>query len=156
MLVDHWGLFRWGPWVRVRRTNAQARTLADRHYSRQSVGNVEFMPPGRLLVLLATSAVWGVCENLDPVGNLRWRCTIFRNESNVLSSDLIRSATEATYWFWAAHYRHVPERLTTEVDPTKTRRKRDPGRCFVRAGWEVLGEVRGLVILGAPLNLHAR
>lgn len=42
------------------------------------------------------------------------------------------------------------EPLETEVDPTKTRHKRDPGRCFRRAGWTVTGERRGLVILRAP------
>ena len=40
--------------------------------------------------------------------------------------------------------------LQTEVDPSKTRRKRDPGRCFLRAGWRLVGERRGLVILEAP------
>ena len=40
--------------------------------------------------------------------------------------------------------------LTTEVDPSRVRRKRDPGRCFRRAGWLVTGIVRGLWVYEAP------
>ncbi len=69
-------------WRRVPRSDWQARELADRHYSRQTVGAVDFMPPGRVLVLLTYDAlaVWGVVQNRDPVGAVRWRCSIFRNE----------------------------------------------------------------------------
>lgn len=40
--------------------------------------------------------------------------------------------------------------VQTEVDPRRTRRKRDPGRCFRRAGWVEVDRRRGLVILQAP------
>lgn len=40
--------------------------------------------------------------------------------------------------------------LQTEIDPAKVRRKRDPGRCFRRAGWREIDRRRGLVILEAP------
>lgn len=43
-----------------------------------------------------------------------------------------------------------PAPTWTEVDPRKTRRKRDPGRCFIKAGWRVVGESNGLVVLEAP------
>jgi hypothetical protein len=33
--------------------------------------------------------------------------------------------------------------MITFVDPTKTRRKRDPGRCYRRAGFSVAGETKG-------------
>lgn len=111
------------------------------------------MASGRTFVLLGADgrAVWGVIENLDPAGGLRWRCSIFRNENpNVRSSDLIAAATELTYrrWMSAGGLPTVP--LTTEVDPDKVRRKRDPGRCFLRAGWSRIGVSRGLVVLQAP------
>lgn len=139
-----------GYWRRVKRCDARARALADRHYSRQTPGAVDFMPPGRVFVLLGPwwLAVWGVAENLDPAGNMRWRCTIFRNESVVLSSALIIEATTLTYRYWRQRMPMVP--LTTEVDPRRVMRKRDPGRCFLRAGWRVIDERRGLVILQAP------
>ncbi len=103
-------------------------------------------------------AVWGVVLNLDPAGRQRWRCTIFRNEGAGLSSDLVRAATETTYQLWRRRYQSLPDvRLTTEIDPGKVRRKRDPGRCFRRAGWEYLYTTEGakkgradLVVLGAP------
>ena len=142
-----------GYWRKVRRTDPRARALADRHYSRQTVGARDFMASGRVLVLLThcTHAVWGVIENLDPVGNRRWRCSIFRNEGLVLSSVLIREATARTYVFWQSRYHGLPPvPLTTEVDPARTLKKRDPGRCFRRAGWSVRGVVRGLVVLQAP------
>ena len=40
--------------------------------------------------------------------------------------------------------------MVTFVDATKTRRKRDPGRCYVRAGWTRLEERTkedGLIVL---------
>lgn len=139
-------------WHRVWRRDPRALALADRHYSRQSHGSDQFMPPGRVLVLLTADglAVWGACENLDPAGGRRWRVTIFRNEGPMLSSDLVRAATEKTRAHWIARYGGLPGPLETEVDPRKTRRKRDPGRCFRRAGWVVVGRRRGLVVLRAP------
>lgn len=142
-----------GYWTKVARCDSRARALADRHYSRQTLGAAGFMPSGRVLVLLAAGgdAVWGVCENLDPVGNRRFRCTIFRNESLVLSSVLIVEATERTYRFWRRRYHGLPSvPLTTEVDPARTLKKRDPGRCFRKAGWSDVGVVRGLWVLQAP------
>lgn len=38
--------------------------------------------------------------------------------------------------------------FVTHVDADRVRRKRDPGRCFLRAGWARVGETRGgLVVL---------
>lgn len=139
-------------WFAVTKYDRRAAALADRHYSRQSIGDAQFMPPGETLVLLheggAGLAVWGVCSNLDPAGSPRWRCTIFRNESGDLSSLLIQEATYLTRLVWAGREPPVP--LTTEVDPRRVRRKRDPGRCFLRAGWRRVGVRRGLVVLEAP------
>lgn len=143
-------------WEVVRRSDARARALADRHYSRQSPGTREFMASGRTLVLLGPGAVWGAIENLDPVGQLRWRVSVFRNEGPILSSVLVREATELTRTWWAVHYRGEPGvPLQTEVDPKRTRAKRDPGRCFRRAGWRHVDTRRGLVILEAPATTRA-
>jgi hypothetical protein len=143
-----------GHWSQVTRCDVRARALADRHYSRQTVGAAEFMASGQTLVMLThdASAVWGVIHNLDPVGNHRWRCSIFRNEGPVLSSLLVGEATDRTYAYWDSHYGGPPPAtLTTEIDPKRTRRKRDPGRCFLRAGWTRRpGLTRGLVVLDAP------
>lgn len=63
-----------GYWHPVTRSDVRARRLADRHYSRQTVGAVDFMASGETFVMLtaAADAVWGVIHNLDPAGNWRW------------------------------------------------------------------------------------
>ncbi len=143
-----------GAWVKVERCHPQARALADRHYSRQTIGAREFMSNGKTFVLLTrcARAVWGCIENLDPVGNRRWRCSVFRNEAReeFRSSDLVIEATARTFEFWRRTGGLPSVPLQTEVDPDKTRPKRDPGRCFRRAGWFVVEKRNGLVVLQAP------
>ena len=139
--------------MRVTKWSRAAVVLADRHYSRQSHGAPQILPPGQTFLLCTPlgDAVWGVCANLDPAGAERWRCTIFRNESSVLSSDMIREATRRTYAWWRGHYGALPRvPLTTEVDSSKVRRKRDPGRCFLRAGWRFVCVRNGLHVFEAP------
>jgi hypothetical protein len=82
-------------------------------------------------------AAWGVVENMDPLGALRWRVSLFRNEGVAKSSELIERATVATFAHWRERHGLPCVPLTTEVNDVKTRRKRDPGRCFRRAGWEL-------------------
>jgi hypothetical protein len=148
-----------GHWSPVKRDDIRARLLADDHYSRQTPGAKDFLSSGQTLVLLTADelAVWGVIYNRPPKGaGYRFRVAIFRNDGPVLSSELVREATDRTYVYWKRHYGGVPnEGLTTEVDPRKVRRKRDPGRCFVRAGWRRRpGLTRGLVVLDAPAPLR--
>jgi hypothetical protein len=148
------------PWRQVKRTDRRARELADRHYPRQTLGAVDFMSSGRTFVLLAEQdeeqrATWGAIENLDPVGGRHFRVSIFRNETTWLSSWLVESATALTITRWRRRFgwNGTPP-LRTEIDPRKTRRKRDPGRCFRKAGWRVVGETsKGLVLLEAPCLL---
>ena len=64
-------------------------------------------------------------------------CAVFRNEGEQLSSFLIGRAQKLARQRWPG------ERLYTYVDPRKTRHKRDPGRCFRRAGWRPCGETKG-------------
>jgi hypothetical protein len=85
--------------------------------------------------------LWAVCRNLDPVGAMQRRNTIFRNESVTRSSDLIAAATLATYLCWQRRYLAIPSQdLTTEIDieATAARRSRraPPGICYRHAGWE--------------------
>jgi hypothetical protein len=60
-------------------------------------------------------------------------CAVFRNDGAGLSSDLIRQACASAWERWPG------ERLYTYVNPRKIRRKRDPGRCFRKAGWQPCG-----------------
>lgn len=158
-----------GRWHLVDRSDARVRDLIDGtgpfagigpHYSRQTPGARDFLGNGRTFVLLTDDglAVWGVIENRDPVGGLHWRCAIFRNVGAGLSSSLILEATSRTFAYWLSHYGALPPvPLTTEIDARAVRRKRDPGRCFRRAGWLPVTRPRGrshrhrnLVVLEAP------
>lgn len=140
-------------WSAVSKVNAQVRQLADRHYSRKTPGATQFAPPGRTLVLVGPDgrAAWVTCwplleYTLHGLGDA-WLCTLFRNEGAGLSSELIREAVAATRWRWPDV---PPSGMVTFVDQGKVRPKRDPGRCFLRAGFVRLPRVtkdRGLVIL---------
>lgn len=133
-------------WGRVERFDRRAAALADRHYNRQTHGSPQFAPPGRLLVLLTSpaDALW-VSVHQRHVRHAfpgAWVCSLFRNEDREAhaSSDLIREAVACTRWKWGDP---PPEGFVTFVDPARVRRKRDPGRCFLRAGWRLVAETTG-------------
>lgn len=124
-------------WERVKRTDPRAIALADRHYSRQKQG-AQLGRNCRTRVWLHPSgqAVW--CAVWPEPGLAfhgkgdAWECSLFRNEGAGLSSTLIREAVHATVAEWGS----PPEGgYITTVDAGKVRRKRDPGRCFLKAGW---------------------
>lgn len=137
-------------WQLSYRCDPAARALADRHYNRQSVGAQDFVPPGRCLVLYAPRAFW--VTSWQYIVRHRWPgawvCSAFRNEGAGLSSDLIREAVAATRW----KYGDPPEiGMITFVDASKVRHKRDPGRCFLKAGFEHDGMTQGgLLALRLP------
>lgn len=147
-------------WQITTRFDPAAAALADRHYTRQTVGSDQFMPSGRALVLLTPEldAVWGTSWQVSGDGILyavhdwpeAWNCSIFRNESPHLSSELILEAVAATVYVWG----DPPKQgFVTFVDPEKTRRKRDPGRCFRKAGFDPAGETTsGKVALVLPVE----
>lgn len=67
-------------------------------------------------------------------------CSAFRNESGILSSSLIRAAVVETGLKWPA----IPEQgMITFVSTKHVRKKRDWGRCYLRAGFERVGETKG-------------
>jgi hypothetical protein len=129
-------------WQLSDRADPVARAIADRHYNRQSIGHVQFVPPGRCVVLRTPDGdalwitSWPFAEYVQHDWAGAWICSAFRNESPHLSSELVTDAIAATLSLWPA----VPELgLVTFVDATKTRRKRDPGRCFRKAGFRHVG-----------------
>jgi hypothetical protein len=66
--------------------------------------------------------------------------SLFRREGGELASEMIRQAVAATRWRWPEI---PPLGMVTFVDAGKVRRKRDPGRCYIRAGFEPDGETKG-------------
>ena len=123
------------------RADRRALPLADRHYSRQKPGTPQFVRSGRCLVLLTEDckALWvSSFQSFVEHGFVGvWECSLFRNEGPCLSSDLIREAMSATRWKWG----NVPPLgFLTSVDADMVRHKRDPGRCFIKAGFERAGK----------------
>lgn len=161
-------------WTLSWRADPEVRPLADRHYNRQSIGAANFTPPGRCLVLKCPGAFWVTswpfAEYVGHAWAGAWVCSAFRLEGGDPgeASALIREALEVTSWHygeapsipaWAAtrtprssRIERISVAMVTMVDPTKTREKRDPGRCFRRAGFVEIGRTkeRGLTVLGLP------
>lgn len=133
-------------WTLSHRADHRALPLADRHYNRQKPGTPQFVPPGRCVVLLTRDekalwvSSWPFAEFVRHEWAGAWVCSCFRNEGAGLSSDLIREAVACTRSVWGDP---PPLGFITFVDRSKTRRKRDPGRCYRRAGWSVCGETKG-------------
>lgn len=132
-------------WVTTRGDDA-ARQLANRHYSRQHAESKGFVQPGRSLVLITEDkqAVWVTMWPFAQYVRHAWAgamsCSLFRNEGPLLSSDLIREAVQRTIEHWHTSPKWScdpwPEMgIVTFVDASKTRKKRDPGRCYLKAGW---------------------
>jgi hypothetical protein len=132
-------------WVRSHKFDPLALPLADRHYNRRKVGAPQFVPPGRSLVLLTedNSALWVTswpfAEYVRHAWPGAWVNSIFRREGGPLASQLIREAVAATRSQWTP----PPEGLITFVDASKVKNKRDPGRCYLRAGFSLIGETKG-------------
>lgn len=73
-----------------------------------------------------------------------WMNTLFRNEGGGLSSTLIRAAVAATRTQWG----DPPDLgMVTFVDASQVRHKRDPGRCYRKAGFRLVGETKTRVLL---------
>lgn len=134
-------------WRASHRADPAALPLADRHYNRQKPGTPQFVPPGRCVVLLAGQPAdalwvssWPFAEYVRHAWGGAWMCSCFRNEGPGLSSELILAAVAATRAVWGD-----PPALgmVTFVDADKTRRKRDPGRCYRRAGFKPCGMTKG-------------
>ena len=133
-------------WALSHRFDPNALPLADRHYNRRKVGSPQFVPPGRCVVLLSLDrkalwvTSWPFAEYVRHAWAGAWVNSLFRNEGAGLSSELIREAVAATLAVWPD-----PSKLgiITFVDAGKTRKKRDPGRCYRKAGFRHVGFTAG-------------
>jgi hypothetical protein len=136
------GLMRTNPF------DCEMAQLADRHYSRRTVGARQFLYSGRKLVLRnAEGTVLFGWIFPDPSmrmdGQRGYNCAIFRNESKRKASDIILEAERAAFEKWG------PNRLYTYIDPRKTapifrRGKRLVGYSFLKAGWKPLVTLGGI------------
>lgn len=138
-------------WRLVTRTDPRAVAIADRHYSRQKVGALHFVPPGRSVVLLAPDALWATSwpKYAQHAWAGAWINSLFRNESNVIASTLIRQAIAAT----RAVFGEPPEQgMITFIDPryvkpTPVRGQKVYGWTYRKAGFHPIGETaKGLLV----------
>jgi hypothetical protein len=121
--------------------------LYERHYSayRYVDGRKrsQFVGPGETIVLRTWEAdalfVWRTF--IDDSGQQGVNCAVFRNESRHQSSELIRQA-DAVADCAGPGLRHY-----TYVNAAKLR-SRNPGFCFMAAGWRRCGRTKnGLIVL---------
>ena len=127
--------------IECKKFDRESVLLADKHYSRQKPGTNQFMPPGRTMVIRDTEGtiVFGwLWQDKRDDHQTGYNCSIFRNESKRLSSDVILEAERMVFKKWG------PNRLFTYVDasqllkPSKKYRKpKIPGKCFVAAGYKL-------------------
>jgi hypothetical protein len=145
-------------WMRVDKFHPEACALADRHYSRGKVGAPQFLPPGQTIALLLIfgPGVFGWRrphpdrDITEANGFYGWTCTIFRNESELLSSELILDAEQA---FRECGY--DASELRTYIDADKIASP-NPGYCFKRAGWREIGRGKdGKIVLGKTINVES-
>jgi hypothetical protein len=144
-------------WVQTKDGDPIARALFGRHYSynrkREQISmfwqkNRNYMliaGPGEKMILLTQDHsalfVWRKFRSMGKQTGVN--CAVFRREGGTAqASDLIRAADTLAWARWPG------ERHYTYVDSRKTRHKRDPGRCFLKAGWNYCGMTKsGLHIL---------
>jgi hypothetical protein len=116
--------------------------LYSRHYSAYDYKDGRerklFVGPGEKLVLRTWEGnamlVWR--RFIDDSGQCGVNCAVFRNESGIRSSDLIREADAIAFKLWpnCRHYTFVnAERIKSN----------NPGACFLAAGWQRLKEKTG-------------
>jgi hypothetical protein len=130
--------------------DGEMSVLADRHYSRRTIGARQFLYSGRKLVLRNAegSVLFGWIWAQDDKrmdGQTGYNCAIFRNESPRKASDIILEAEREAFEKWG------PARLYTYIDPNKTasvtalrnypkwgirKGERIVGFCYRKAGWK--------------------
>jgi hypothetical protein len=136
------------PWRISDRYDPALVALADRHYSRQKPGTPQCIPPGTYVALVCADRTAGWVTSWPLYRQDEWRGawinTLFRKEGDGLASDMIRAAV--------AHTRHrfpqvPPLGMVTFVNPRQVRHKRDPGRCYRKAGFRHVGTTpKGLLV----------
>ena len=135
-------------WYLTKDGDEYCMDLYKKHYSHKIYKDGRllkiFVGPGEKIVLRTWDAdaifVWRkfISDN-DQDGIY---CSIFRNESEIKSSNLIQEADEIAFKVWSdkRHYTYVNAEKIKSVNA---------GYCFKRAGWEKCGitKVNKLIIL---------
>lgn len=125
-------------WLITDKGDQDVRRLADRHYSRLTPGAAQFCRNGQNLVFITADlkAGWVTFRAtpgraVRPDGLNAWECTLFRNEGDHISSELIREAVLLSRALWGEV---PPDGFLTYVRPAAIATE-IPGYCFRCAGW---------------------
>lgn len=141
-IEDMFPIAEYGAWCEYRDGNPRGLELYERHYSARRYADGRdrrlFMGPGEKMVLLTrdATALFGWRKFVDDSGQQGINCSVFRNEGEATSSDLIREAMAIAWLRWPG------ERLYTYVDPAAVESS-NPGYCFKAAGWSHVGLTKG-------------
>jgi len=121
------------PWIGILDGDPRAVALYRRHYSCRNpeIDYVRygFSGKGESMVLLTSDCLALWCWR--KVASEGIYCSVFHNESSLLSSELIREADKLAWQRWEDN-RHF-----THVNP---REVKGDGKCFKAAGWHKLKE----------------
>jgi len=131
-------------WVPTKDADEGARKIFDRHYSRRDYKDgrmpSKFIGPGEYICLVlpdySALFVWKRFIEMNESKPKGINCSVFRNESEYLSSDLILEAEEYAMEKWD------DERFYTYVNVDKIK-SANPGYCFLMAGWQKCGHTKG-------------
>jgi hypothetical protein len=139
--------------IQTNKFDAECAELADRHYSRQKKGSRQFAPPGETIILRDAQAmivfVWNRMLQKRADHQEGANCTIFRNESNRLSSEIILEAETFAVGRWGEI------RGFTYIDRNAIQ-SLNPGYCFKMAGWKLCGKSEsGKLLLEKQLRTSA-
>lgn len=129
-----------GYWLEVTKFDPRVVGLYQRHYSvRRGVTAARrrergILSPGESMTLItpdcrALFAWWNGIDDCIPT-QAGVNCAVFRNESDTLSSDLIREADEMAWRRWPNEVRHYSYVNAGKIQSTH------PGYCFLMAGWD--------------------
>jgi hypothetical protein len=134
-------------WFTTTDRDWDAISIYKRHYSarkykdgRANLRSKGFLGPGEKMVLITSRANALFCWVYSKIGHINGQkgvcCTIFRNESGILSSELIKEAVEIGQSRWPG------KRMFTYINSAKIR-STNPGYCFIKAGWKPCGYTKG-------------
>ena len=137
-------------WIVGQDAEIELRAMYERHYScyfyKDKRQPAKFVGPGEPIVLTTPKRdalfVWRKFKDEIQPPQAGICCAIFRNESSVQASDLIREADAIADFCWPGE-RHY---TTVRREAVKSR---NPGWCFICAGWSRCGVSKGGLLIFA-------
>ena len=133
-------------WMKIKDGDPRGLRLYEKHYSKYHYKDgrrpKRFVGPGQRIVLLGKNDdalfVWRKFRSMDNQEGIN--CAVFRNESSVLSSELLLQAEAIAMERWPG------ERMYTYVNPKEVKSV-NPGYCFKVIGWSVIGKTKARKLL---------